>query len=257
MHDAPFISSWLDDASLSPTAFRVLCHLWRRRHARTGQCNPSADSIAKTCRIKRKSVWTALREAEAKGFLTRNKLGFRASNSYTLLVPPTGAQCGPVGASQPVPQTDLQPVPYGPLQGSPSEGSPIIATGSAAGEEIGELFQTTETLTPKRTERPLIPRQNRTGKRDELLEALAALDGSNLSQVTRLAWGAAARALSEIRTVCPNVTADEIRRRASCYRNLHPTWPLTPMSLAKHWGALDGQPAGVSATSAPRKISAA
>ncbi|MBM4232216.1 MAG: hypothetical protein FJ184_16070, partial [Gammaproteobacteria bacterium] len=40
---APFIPAWLDDFGLDPVAFRVACHLWRRRNRKSGQCNPSID----------------------------------------------------------------------------------------------------------------------------------------------------------------------------------------------------------------------
>jgi hypothetical protein len=252
MNDGPFIPSWLDDAGLPPAAYRVLCHLWRRRHTRTGQCNPSADSIAKACRIKRKTVWTALREAEAKGFLSRNKLGFRASNNYTLHVPATGAQSGPIESSQPVPQTDLQSVPYGPLQGSPSEGSPIIATGSAAGEEIGELFQTSEALTPEQSKHTPIHRPRKTRKRNELLDALAALDGSDTEQIPESAWCGIAKQLREIKAVCHNLTVDEILRRAGNYRLHFPNAPEpSSYAMAKHWARCDLPPADRSRPAKP------
>lgn len=97
---APFVPSWLDDANLSLKAFRVLAHLWRRRNARTMQCNPCVAAIAETCRLNRGTVWQAILELERANLLTRGKCGFRASNSYVLNVPSTGRNFRPVESLQ-------------------------------------------------------------------------------------------------------------------------------------------------------------
>ena len=85
----PFVPVWLDDCGLDPVAFRVLCHLWRRRNHRTGQCNPAAEGIAKICGINRDTVWRALRTLKEAGLVSRKKRGFGSSNSYFLTVPNT------------------------------------------------------------------------------------------------------------------------------------------------------------------------
>ena len=41
--------------------------------------------------------------------------------------------------------------------------------------------------------------------------------------------------LAEIIDVSPELTAQEIERVADLYRSRHPTWPLTPAALCKHW----------------------
>ena len=74
--------------------------------------------------------------------------------------------------------------------------------------------------------------------RDPILDVLAALDGSDLSQVTQGAWGAAAKARKDIMEVTPDVTPEEIQRRADRYRLKFPNSALTPSAVAKHWGAL-------------------
>lgn len=86
----PFIPAWLDDAGLSLSAFRVACHLWRRRNRQTGQCNPSARAIARACCLNRDTVWDALSEIEGAGLFRRSKRGFRSSNQYQLLIPTGG-----------------------------------------------------------------------------------------------------------------------------------------------------------------------
>jgi hypothetical protein len=104
-----------------------------------------------------------------------------------------------------------------------------IAPDGAAGEEM-------------KSNQPGIKAQQ-SNHRDPALHALAALDGADPAQVTRSAWGAIAKALKEIRSVCPTVTAEEIKRRALNYRVLMPTAMLTASALAKHWSACDCPPA--------------
>jgi uncharacterized protein YdaU (DUF1376 family) len=73
--------------------------------------------------------------------------------------------------------------------------------------------------------------------RNLLLDALVSVDGSDPMQATSSAFKTAATALKDIRTAMPNVTAEEVFRRAGNYRRSHPTWTLSAMALAKHWSA--------------------
>lgn len=70
--------------------------------------------------------------------------------------------------------------------------------------------------------------------RNPLLDALASLTCSNLAEVTD--WGRHAKALQTIQAVTPDVTPDEIGRRAAKYQRAHPDWVLTSTALASHWG---------------------
>lgn len=71
--------------------------------------------------------------------------------------------------------------------------------------------------------------------RNPLFDALARACGSEPSQLTNGAARTVGVALAEIRAVFPNVTPDEIGRRADAYRRLMPTATLTESALAKHW----------------------
>ena len=62
----PLIPSWLDEAGLSPTQFRVACHIWRR-----GSTYSNAATIGKVCRLKRDTVFDALADLEKAGFIHR------------------------------------------------------------------------------------------------------------------------------------------------------------------------------------------
>ena len=70
----------------------------------------------------------------------------------------------------------------------------------------------------------------------ELFNALCLACGINPLETTSAMKKTVAVAIADIRTVTPNVTPDEIAARARTYKNKHRDWPLTPMSLTKHWG---------------------
>jgi hypothetical protein len=74
--------------------------------------------------------------------------------------------------------------------------------------------------------------------RNPLFDALALGTGTrDLSQLTRAAAKAIAVALADIQAVTPDLTVDEINRRAAAYKR---RWTdprnLSAPALAKHWG---------------------
>lgn len=74
--------------------------------------------------------------------------------------------------------------------------------------------------------------------RNALYDALALATGTrDLSQLTRAAAKAIGVALADIQQVTPDLTVDEINRRAAAYRR---RWTdprnLSAPALAKHWG---------------------
>jgi hypothetical protein len=79
-----FIHSALDEAGLTAAAFRVFAHLARR--AGKDGCFPSADNMAKTCRLERKTIFAALTELEDMGLIERQKRA-GCSTRYTLNPP--------------------------------------------------------------------------------------------------------------------------------------------------------------------------
>lgn len=76
--------------------------------------------------------------------------------------------------------------------------------------------------------------------RDPLMDALGMLDSPDLAQLTN--WGRVAKALKLIRTVAPDVTPAEIRRRALNYAQHFQGATLTSTGLANNWGRCDKTP---------------
>jgi hypothetical protein len=86
-------------------------------------------------------------------------------------------------------------------------------------------------------------------QREPLIDALATIGGGRLEEVTN--WKTAAYARSQIVAVTPELTVDEIKRRAANYRSHFEGAALTPTALAKHW-ALCATPKQSFADNGPR-----
>jgi uncharacterized protein YdaU (DUF1376 family) len=86
-------------------------------------------------------------------------------------------------------------------------------------------------------------------QREPLIDALATIGGGRLEEVTN--WKTAAYARSQIVAVTPELTVEEIKRRAANYRSHFEGAALTPTALAKHW-ALCAAPKQSFADNGPR-----
>lgn len=103
-------------------------------------------------------------------------------------------------------------------------------------ERVAVIIQAKYELAPK----PRAPRVVKKRPRDELFDALAVATGQNLEELSRSMARVVAVALADIRAVTPDLTVNEIKRRAEAYKNKHRDWPLTATSLAKYWGEFGG-----------------
>ncbi|WP_367871658.1 helix-turn-helix domain-containing protein [Luteolibacter sp. Populi] len=116
---APFIPAWLDELPLNAREFRVLVHLWRR-----GETFSSTETIARICRMKRDTVFAALRGLEAAGLIRRE-----SRPGYTTLIrtltPETVRPPSPVPVRPPSPRTGQDPSPETGHKGSPSKVPPL------------------------------------------------------------------------------------------------------------------------------------
>lgn len=82
----PFVPAWLFEHGLSMTELVVLVYLWRRRNSKTGQCNPSMQTIARDLGVTRMTVSRAINTLERKRLLSRQSGGTGRSNGYRLNV---------------------------------------------------------------------------------------------------------------------------------------------------------------------------
>jgi hypothetical protein len=132
---SPFIPAWLDDANLTPAQFRVLCHIFRR-----GDSFSNAATIAKTCRLKRDTVFEALSILETAGFIKRT-----SRPGQTTLVEPV--PFGGMGSANPSRLGGREVSRSGgrdPSRLGGHKGTPIKELPSRKG--TNDLFPMTETL---------------------------------------------------------------------------------------------------------------
>lgn len=82
--------SWQDSDAVrklfvgNSAAKSVLRCLADFRNEKTGQCNPSTDTIAKETELNRKTVYKAITYLEEKGFIRRERVVLNSSNNYVL-----------------------------------------------------------------------------------------------------------------------------------------------------------------------------
>lgn len=79
----PFIPVWLDDAGLSASEFRVLCHLWRRAD-KDGFAWPGQREISRACKIKLNTVGRVLKTLENGGYFSVIKGKGTTPSKYSL-----------------------------------------------------------------------------------------------------------------------------------------------------------------------------
>jgi len=148
---------------------------------------------------------------------------------------PEDSSPSPSPSPSPVSSTEVQtpnPAPVGPNGAS------------------GDLFQPAFDATPPPPPPPPKPAKPAKAapprEQNETLNALATVGGGVAAEVPKTRWSAVQKCLREIREVCPDVSAEEIRTRARNYRRNNPDWTITPEALTKHWATCgNGQaPAG-------------
>ena len=78
--------------------------------------------------------------------------------------------------------------------------------------------------------------------RNVLLDAIASIGGRDPTQTPASSWSNLSKILSELKTVCPNITPEEIKRREENYKLHFQSASLTPNALHKHWPICDTAP---------------
>lgn len=112
---------------------------------------------------------------------------------------------------------------------------PLTPVSPSRSREEAEADKKNTPLPPKGGE-PSAPVER---KRNFPLEALAELDGHDPKATPPEKWQAYNKILAGIKVMTPEVTPDEIHRRAKNYRLNNPTWTFTVRALASHWQKCD------------------
>lgn len=82
-----------------------------------------------------------------------------------------------------------------------------------------------------------VPGSKQPRPRNPIMDAMAEACGYRLNEVSPPLWSTIAKAIKDIKAVCPDVGGLEIRTRASNYKTKWNDRELTPTALAKWWGS--------------------
>lgn len=118
---------------------------------------------------------------------------------------------------------------------NPAVNQPVTCGVSDEIDKI-EKIDTTSSASQAPIEKPKSKRA-----RNPLMDWLAGMFGANLDEITPAGWSGFRKVLTEIQSVTPDVTVDEMARRA---KNLELKWGFQPTAhaLAKHWAEANLMP---------------
>lgn len=209
------VPEWIVYAEIGPQAVRLYAALARHADKETGHAHPSRRRLAELLRCSADTIDRALKELVEVGAITveaREIEGTkeRTTNDYIVHVMPTRSR---VDAA--------------------TGGGTDAGTGGRTDAAVNESHLERESLG---TISDVPARRMR--RRDLVMDALAEIDGAtDLAQVTRSRWRTIATKAAELRAVAPDVTPEEIRRRAANYPT-HFDSTLTAPALVSHWARL-------------------
>ena len=204
--------AWEQPIKHAPTKLVLL-----RLADRAGDNDSSWPSIAGICSdtgLSESEVRRCLKSLESSGLVRtirrQREDGSSTSNCYKLEVK--------VSVAEPTPST-LTPHP-------PSVETPQESTSKESDQGVA----------------PEVAKLSKE-KRNELLQALALTSpGCTLSEVTPMTWGSIAKCLKEILSVTPDLTPDEIHRRAEIFKIRYDWKQPSPRNIASHWAEIGVQP---------------
>lgn len=181
-----------------------------------GVCWPSMARIAKKCCLSDRQTRRIVRILEKRGNLLTQQSEGHSSNRYLVQFPTR------------TPMTELddkEPGHTGPTTRTPMTGDPDIAMSDKSSLTVNRTIICKEANSKPKKERP----------RDALLDSLASLGGSNPKETPRSRWSSIAKCKRDLLEVCPDLSPQEIDRRAENYRTHFSGAALTPEALTKHW----------------------
>lgn len=223
--------AWVLNSGVSDRAFRLYCYLGLRFNRDKGCAWPSRRRIADDLGCSPKTVDRAVTELVEVGAIEVRKRktagGDWDSNLYIVRVAdPQG-----VASDMTLLDTDDHMVVTDVQGGSVTDD----ATGS-----VKNVPYINNYLEPEEERERTIAPASRERPRDHIFDAVVAVTGTNLPDITKLSRGPLNVAVSQLKQA--GATADEIHRRSRNYHARYPDAALTPTALAKHWPQLAAAP---------------
>lgn len=99
------------------------------------------------------------------------------------------------------------------------------------GQDVMIVIDELERLQPRPKGAPKPPRP-----RDLIIDEFAKIEGFDLKEVGRSNWARYAKCKKELIEICPQVTPQEMQRRASMYRKEFSGATISADALVKWWG---------------------
>lgn len=161
--------SWQDSDAVrklfvgNSAAKSVLRCLADFRNEKTGQCNPSTDTIAKETELNRKTVYKAITYLEEKGFIRRERVVLNSSNNYVLNL--SASTDSPKNGSTKNGSTKCGTSPKNGLPVVPNMGRVVVP--NMGHEPVNEQVNETITLSKEREEQnfSLTPTEKKVSKK--------------------------------------------------------------------------------------------
>lgn len=161
--------SWQDSDAVrklfvgNSAAKSVLRCLADFRNEKTGQCNPSTDTIAKETELNRKTVYKAITYLEEKGFIRRERVVLNSSNNYVLDL--SASTDSPKNGSTKNGSTKCGTSPKNGLPVVPNMGRVVVP--NMGHEPVNEQVNETITLSKEREEQnfSLTPTEKKVSKK--------------------------------------------------------------------------------------------
>jgi hypothetical protein len=190
-----------------------------------GWVRSAVATLQRECDIGRAQAQSIMRELRDLGYatlITERTLDGRVASHYIVHARPLQ----PAGSEA---QTSESPV-------AGSSARPVLRPAGNQAAEVEALDVEPQPEEPEAKISSAAPR-----RRDLAFDALAELEGG-AQELTRGARARVGTKLAEIRAVAPDVSPEEIRRRAGNLRLLFPQARATAASLASHWAQCDRIP---------------
>lgn len=226
---------------------RLLCHQWNRaflpndmeKLQRLAGGNVSDDVLSKFPVAQdgtRKNV--RLENERAKQLAYREK---QSNFGKTGGRPPKGSKKGTLSKPLSEPLGVPLQLPFADPKGNPFENEKGLESSPSVSPFVSPSVSPSPSPNPRAEEsaqKEEVREEPKDRPRNLVWDAICELFALEPSQMTKAEQGKIGRVVKELKAATPDVTRDDIRRRAAEYRKRFPGAAFTPTALMSHWSTL-------------------